>query len=320
VGTGLSLVAFVVAAVLYAYRARLTARARIIQSAPAAERLKAIEATAEFFNVDVSGLSPKQKQEIVMAQIQLRARRELLFAGVSLGIAILLAIVAIVTILGNRTSASTPQGGPVTVREASINVANSAPTQDPLPVRFVVVVTGTNSRIKCDGEGNGQRLSGQTVDLSSKGGPNPDIFVETGEQAKHLELKSSVPRNEMNPTVLNFRLHCEGSGDTPWTPVKVTVENETRPPQPPRPTQSYIVCMGNGGGASCNAGANASYTCAQYRGIGGGAQTTYDTLAKRFCEYRDGDKTVLAPNKVIHNFSREGGECGWTGFTVVCNP
>jgi hypothetical protein len=105
VGSGLSLVAFVVAIALFAYRARLKQRARIIQSAPAADRLKAIEATAEFFNVDVSGVPPEQKYKIVMAQIQLRARRELLFAGVSLAIAVLLAIVAIVAILGNRSSA-----------------------------------------------------------------------------------------------------------------------------------------------------------------------------------------------------------------------
>jgi WD40 repeat protein len=45
VGTGLSLVAFVVAAILLAYRARLTNRAEIINSAPEKERLEAIAAT-----------------------------------------------------------------------------------------------------------------------------------------------------------------------------------------------------------------------------------------------------------------------------------
>jgi S1-C subfamily serine protease len=104
VGTALSLVAFVVAVGLFGYRARLTQRARIIQSAPSAERLKAIAATAEFFNVDVSGLSPEHQQQIVMAQIQLRARRELLLTGASLVVAILLSLVAVTSILTSRST------------------------------------------------------------------------------------------------------------------------------------------------------------------------------------------------------------------------
>ena len=66
VGTGLSLVAFAIAAVLYAYRARLKQRADIITSAPQKERLDAIASTAEFFRVDISGLPAKQQQEIVL--------------------------------------------------------------------------------------------------------------------------------------------------------------------------------------------------------------------------------------------------------------
>src|SRR6266542_6584667 len=99
VGTGLSLIAFIVAAALFAYRARLKQRALIIEKTPHEERVKAIAATAEFFNVDVAGLPAKQQQQIVLAQIRLRARRELLFALVSLAVAILLAVIAIVTII-----------------------------------------------------------------------------------------------------------------------------------------------------------------------------------------------------------------------------
>ena len=57
VGTGFGLVAFIVAALLYAYRARLGQRAEIIKSAPAEERLAAIESTAELFRVDLTGLT-----------------------------------------------------------------------------------------------------------------------------------------------------------------------------------------------------------------------------------------------------------------------
>src|SRR5260370_6666958 len=84
VGTGFSLVAFAVAALLLAYRARLTNRAEIIKSAPEKERLDAIATTAEFFRVDVSGLTRAQQQDIALTQIHARARRDLLLAGVSL--------------------------------------------------------------------------------------------------------------------------------------------------------------------------------------------------------------------------------------------
>jgi hypothetical protein len=98
VGTGLSLVAFIVAALLLAYRARLTNRAEIIKSAPEKERLDAIATTAEFFRVDVSGLTRAQQQEIALTQIQARARRDLLLAGVSLAVAILLVAIAVAAI------------------------------------------------------------------------------------------------------------------------------------------------------------------------------------------------------------------------------
>jgi hypothetical protein len=47
VGTGVSLVAFVGAAILFTYRARLAVRAEIIRSAPERERLEAIAIAAE---------------------------------------------------------------------------------------------------------------------------------------------------------------------------------------------------------------------------------------------------------------------------------
>lgn len=69
IGTGLSLAAFVVAAGLYAYRARLKQRASVIAKMPARDRLAAIDATAEFLRVDVSGLSDRDKHDIVVRQI-----------------------------------------------------------------------------------------------------------------------------------------------------------------------------------------------------------------------------------------------------------
>src|SRR5262245_51400430 len=102
VGTGLSLVAFAIAAMLLAYRARLAHRAEIIKSAPEKERLEAIAITAEFFRVDVSGLTRVQQQEIALTQIGARTRRDLLVASVSLVVAVLLAATAMAAIWVSR--------------------------------------------------------------------------------------------------------------------------------------------------------------------------------------------------------------------------
>src|SRR5262249_15479025 len=87
----------------FAYRARLAHRAEIIKSAPEKERLEAIAITAEFFRVDVSGLTRAQQEENALTQIHARARRDLLLAGLSLTVAILLAAVAIVTVWTTNT-------------------------------------------------------------------------------------------------------------------------------------------------------------------------------------------------------------------------
>jgi predicted negative regulator of RcsB-dependent stress response len=73
------------------------------------------------------------------------------------------------------------------------------------------------------------------------------------------------------------------------------------------------ICVGNGGGASCLGPGVVAYTCAEYKLIGGGGDATYDTFNKRFCQGKGDSKT-----NVRHNFSIDGGECGWTSFTVAC--
>jgi hypothetical protein len=103
VGTGLSLLAFLAAAFLFAYRAHLKSRAEIIRSAPEKERLEAIATTAEFFRVDVSGLSRAQQQDVVLTQINARARRDLLIAVVTLIVALLVAAIVIVEIIWVET-------------------------------------------------------------------------------------------------------------------------------------------------------------------------------------------------------------------------
>jgi len=192
-----------------------------------------------------------------------------------------------------------------------------------LPVLFTVVVTGHRNDIQCDGEAEGQGSAGEQIKLASKSEAGSSIKIDPGRQRKLVVLQGLIPK-ALKFTLLNFRLSCGNLGRTDWVPVDVIVEKsevvQVAPAQPTRPRKTYRVCAGNGGGESCAGGADAYFTCDQYTSIGGGAQVTYDLLAKRFCEYKDGDKAVLAPNQVIHNFSRGGGQCGWTGFTVICNP
>jgi hypothetical protein len=108
IGTGLSLVAFVVAVGLYAYRARLKQRASVIAKMPARDRLAAIDATAEFLRVDVSGLSDKDKHDIVVRQLAIRARRELMLAGIAVAVALLLGAVAIISIVADNPLSPLP--------------------------------------------------------------------------------------------------------------------------------------------------------------------------------------------------------------------
>src|SRR5215471_13073660 len=123
VGTGLSLVAFGIAAILFAYRARLANRAEIIRSAHEKERLEAIAITAEFFRVDVSRLTRAQQQEIALTQIHARARRDLRLAGLSLAVAILLAAIAIAAIWLSK-----PTEPPIAVNQSGTGITSGRDT------------------------------------------------------------------------------------------------------------------------------------------------------------------------------------------------
>jgi hypothetical protein len=213
----------------------------------------------------------------------------------------------------------------ITLTNATSTISKDAPSI--MPVRFIVVVEHENKDIRCSGEGSGGEGSGPDLMLSSK---DSKISIAEGKQSKRINLE--IPGTEMQNfkfDLVNFRLDCDHFGKTPYIPVDVIAQNipvnataqNAEPQRPPSAaTKSFKVCAGNGGGPSCQATSDAYYTCAQYRNIGGGAQTTYDTLGKRFCEYKQDGNSILAPYKVLHDFSVAGGECGWTGFTVICNP
>ncbi len=72
------------------------------------------------------------------------------------------------------------------------------------------------------------------------------------------------------------------------------------------------VCYGEGGGPSCKNSGSYVYNCQTLSNIGGGAPTTYAYLKKTFC----GEE----PGNVVNTYNVGGGHCGWTEFTITCNP
>ena len=89
---------------------------------------------------------------------------------------------------------------------------------------------------------------------------------------------------------------------------------------PTPPHMVVKVCMGEGGGNSCTAGAGASYDCNAYSDMGGGAQKTYDFLADNFCGYTNNFGThKVYPHHISVYQNNGGGKCGWVGLQVTCN-
>lgn len=103
VSSGLSLAAFVTASAVLAYRARLRKQRDIILSAPEGDRVRAIETAAEFFNVETKNLSREQQAQIVLVQIAARSRRDLTWAVLLFGTALIVGSIALASIL-NETS------------------------------------------------------------------------------------------------------------------------------------------------------------------------------------------------------------------------
>jgi hypothetical protein len=138
--------------------------------------------------------------------------------------------------------------------------------------------------------------------------------------APHRDMKRPIPQ----PTiailgvlfiVVILAAVYAGTLPVPQADYPVTV-SEVKPQNPPNTVvpPPVNICAGNGGGASCLGPGVVAYTCDEYNAIGGGGDATYNTFNKRFCN--GGPET--AKINVRHNFSRGGGQCGWTSFTVIC--
>ena len=100
----------------------------------------------------------------------------------------------------------------------------------------------------------------------------------------------------------------------PSVPKPAAVSSQTSAPE-----QTYKVCMGNGGGDSCRSGADASFDCDHYKGIGGGGPQTYKTLGEQFCTITDNGQRKQRQYDIKVYQNNGGGQCGWTGFLVSCH-
>jgi hypothetical protein len=99
VSSGVTLVAFIIAAGVFAYRSWLQQRERLIKSTAERDRGPIVEQTLEFFAVDTSGLTTKQRYELALEQIKSRERRYLVTAIVIVCLALVAALVVVVALV-----------------------------------------------------------------------------------------------------------------------------------------------------------------------------------------------------------------------------
>jgi hypothetical protein len=90
-------------------------------------------------------------------------------------------------------------------------------------------------------------------------------------------------------------------------------------PSKPVPKETRV-CFGNGGGNNCISGAQAHYDCDFYGKVGGGGDRTTQWLGEQFCTTIENGQKKVMPFTVGVYQNNSGGQCGWTGFTVTCNP
>jgi hypothetical protein len=110
ISSGLALAAFFIAGIFYYLRYLLQQRVEIIKSTKLDDRLDAIALTADQFRVDVGGLEVGQKTKIVLEQIAIRRRRDLLIAITVLVLGILATLVTIVAIVRNPENRTEDRG------------------------------------------------------------------------------------------------------------------------------------------------------------------------------------------------------------------
>src|SRR5262245_16055989 len=102
VGSGLTLAAFIVAAIAWILKSKSEERARLIDLAKEDERADLVRNALEFFDVDTSGLTKAQQYQLALEQIRGRAQRFKILALVICFVAVVGAILAVYAL--NRSS------------------------------------------------------------------------------------------------------------------------------------------------------------------------------------------------------------------------
>ena len=105
VSTGLTLIAFMVAAAVSAYRLQLRSRIKTIEAVPPSERGKLIEKELNAFGIDAGNLSRTQQFEIALRELNLRSRKLLALTLVVVLITLIFGLISFNALLGD-TSAS----------------------------------------------------------------------------------------------------------------------------------------------------------------------------------------------------------------------
>jgi hypothetical protein len=143
VSSGVTLVAFLIAAGVYAYRSRLHQQAKLIESASEADRGKIVEQTLEFFAVDTAGLSKSQRYDLAVQQIRSRERRYFVGAILVFGLAVVAGVIVGVAVIMDPKTPKPP-------KEKAVGII---PTPTPVKVAPALVDGGPLSveQLKADG-------------------------------------------------------------------------------------------------------------------------------------------------------------------------
>jgi hypothetical protein len=160
-------VAFIIAATFYAYHASLKQRRDIILSAPPGDRIEAIDRTAYFLRIDTETLSQKAKERIILEQIKIRAQRDYMILFASLFFGLILAVIALVTILRHEPS-------PIPAPTPVPHIPAPTPTPEPLVKVFThpeVSREGRMMQIKVTVVSNGRGGGSFNVDFFWTGAP-----------------------------------------------------------------------------------------------------------------------------------------------------
>jgi hypothetical protein len=120
VSSGVTLVAFLAAAAVLAYRASLKKQEALIRAAPEEDRVRMAEQVLERFQVDTSGLTKQQRYDIAMEQIRNRIRMAMIVGTVVVIIAFLATIVLIVALMVPKVGAHEPDIQPAKGKKPAV--------------------------------------------------------------------------------------------------------------------------------------------------------------------------------------------------------